>query len=171
MNKTRGTTCGAFRRPKWSPSLVLLLAACAPPEPVPEPIFDAKARAAVAAQVDSATRSFHAAEVARDGEAAVAHLASDFYMYGDGVRSDYAVVAPQIRSTMGSLRAFESEWADLEVRVLGPDAAIASFLFRDSIVTQTGEVTVLRGPTTLVWERRGSDWLIVYVDADHYPPD
>jgi predicted enzyme related to lactoylglutathione lyase len=25
------------------------------------------------------------------------------------------------------------------------------------------------GPTTLVWERRGDDWLIVYADADHYP--
>jgi hypothetical protein len=24
------------------------------------------------------------------------------------------------------------------------------------------------GPTTLVWARRDTDWLIVYADSDHY---
>jgi len=174
MDHERVRTGGVRRRVGRVVALAALTAGCGAAEAPPEPSergFDAAARATVAAAVDSATWSFHAAEVALDGEAVVAHLATDFYMYGDGVRSDYADVAPQIRSTMGTLSVFDARWSDLEVRVLGPDAAIASFLFRDSMVTTTGDVTVLRGPTTLVWERRGDDWLIVYVDADHYPPD
>lgn len=131
--------------------------------------FDETARAAVVAAVDSATRAFHAAEVARDGDAVAAHIAPDFYMYGDGVRAEYDDVVPQLRATLPSLRVFDAEWSDIEVRALGPDAAIATFRFRDSVVSADGEISLAQGPTTLVWERRGDDWLITYVDADHYP--
>lgn len=145
--------------------------ACAPAGPgtrTAEGLDDAR-RAAIAVEVDSATRAFQAAELARDAELAIAHLAPEFAMLLDGTRVGYDSVAASIRRTMPALAGFESEWTDLDVRVLGPDAAVASFRFRDSIVTADGEVMVTRGPTTLVWERRGSGWRIVFADADHYP--
>ncbi len=126
-------------------------------------------RTAIAAAVDSATRAFQAAERARDPERAIAHLAPDFSMYIDGVRTSYDAVVESIRATMGTFRHFEPQWNDLIVRVLGPNAAVVSFTFRDSIVTESGDILRSTGPTTLVWERRGTDWLIVFADADHYP--
>ncbi len=126
-------------------------------------------RASLEAAVDSATRAFADAERARDAERVVAHLADDFYMYNDGVRRTYDDVVGDIRQTMGTLRHFEPAWRDVAVRALGSNAALVSFTFRDSIVTGAGETIRLWGPTTLIWERRGADWLIVYADADHYP--
>lgn len=126
-------------------------------------------RQAIATSIDSATRAFEAAERARDPERVLAHLAPEFYMYVDGVRTDYDAVVAGIRSTIGTFAHFEPGFADLEVLVLGRSAGVASFTFRDSIVTETGDLLLATGPTTLVWERRGVDWLITYADADHYP--
>jgi len=146
-------------------AFLVLVTACAP---AGQSLSDAD-RATIAAAVDSATRAFQAAERARDAEATIAHMATDFYMYNDGVRSDYESVVASIRGTMGSFAHFEPHWTNLEVKVLGPDAALVTLVFRDSIVTVTGETMRLTGPTTLVWERRGADWLITFADADHYP--
>ena len=134
-----------------------------------EPELTDAERAAIAAAVDSATRAFQADERAHDAERTVAHLAPDFTMLLDGVRVGYDSVAANTRRTMPAIVHFEPAWSDIQVRVLGPRAAVSSFLFRDSIVLKGGEVVAARGPTTLVWERRGTDWLIVYADADHYP--
>jgi len=126
-------------------------------------------RLAIAASVDSATRAFEAAERAQDPARVIAHLAPEFYMYVDGVRSSYDSVAASIRATMTGFRDFEPGFHDVEVIVLGPDAALVSLTFRDSITTADGTTLNFRGPTTLLWQRRGDDWLIVYADADHYP--
>lgn len=147
-----------------------LAVGCAPADPAPEtPPFDAAARAAVEAAVDSATGAFRAAEAARDTERMLAHLAPDFSMLLDGARIGYDSVVSGTRRTMPAMVHFDPRWTDIRVRALGPDAAVSSFLFRDSVVLGDGEVAMGRGPTTLVWERRGSDWLIVHADADHYP--
>lgn len=133
------------------------------------PPLDDTARAAIAASVDSAVRAFEAAERARDAERVIAHLAPEFYMYNDGVRADRAAAVGSIRSSLGSFRYFEPGFQNLETRVLGRDAALVSLTFQDSIVDAAGQVLRFRGPTTLIWERRGQDWLITYADADHYP--
>jgi ketosteroid isomerase-like protein len=152
--------------------LVLALAAAgcraAPPSDADAP-FDDAARAAVEAAVDSATRAFEAAERARDAEAAVAHLAPDFSIFVDGSRVDYEASAEGMRATLPTLAHFEPGWTDLRVQALSPTLAISSFTFNDSIVGEDGTLTRATGPTTLVWEKRGDDWLIVYGDADHYP--
>lgn len=150
--------------------LVLALAGCGstPPSDGAAP-FDDAARAAVEAAVDSATRAFEAAERARDAEAAVAHLAPDFSIFVDGSRVDYEASATGMRASLPTLAHFEPGWTDLRVRALSPTLAISSFTFNDSIVGEDGALTRTTGPTTLVWEKRGSDWLIVYGDADHYP--
>jgi ketosteroid isomerase-like protein len=145
----------------------LLTMACT----TPAPMFDAVARAAVEAAVDSAVHAFRDAEIARDVESVTGHIAPDFYMYGDGVRYGYDETIEGMRAALPTFEVFAVEWTDIEVRALGPDAAVSSFLFRDSTVTVDGDVNVQRGPSTLIWERRGDDWLIVYVDADHYPPE
>jgi ketosteroid isomerase-like protein len=143
-----------------------LLAACGPGH---RTVSDAERRD-VAAAVDSATRAFEAAERARDAEGVVAHLAPEFYMYVDGVRAGYDSVVAGIRRGLPTYKHFEPGFDDVEVIVLGRDAAVASFTFHDSIVTASGETQRLRGPTTLVWVRRDGDWRIAYADADHYAP-
>lgn len=134
-----------------------------------EAAFDDTIRARVEAEVDSATRAFEAAERARDAEAAVAHLAPDFSIFADGQRVSYEESVAGIRATLPTHRHFEPGWEDLRVRALSPTLAISSFTFNDSIVDSEGALKMARGPTTLVWERRGGRWLIIYGDADHYP--
>ena len=131
------------------------------------PLTEAE-RIEIGASVDSATRSFQESERARDAERIIGHLAPDFYIYVDGVRTTYAESSEMIRQAMPTLSTFEPTWDNLEILVLGRDAAVVSFVFHDSLVTVDGDVTVTTGPTTLVWERRGDDWLVVYADADHY---
>ena len=143
-----------------------LVTACA----AGRPLLEDTERAAVAAAVDSATRAFLAAQRDRDADRAIAHLAPDFSMYNDGIRLSHDAVASSIRQTMGSFRHFASEWTDIAVRVLGRDAAVVSFTFHDSIVTTDDEILRFTGPTTLVWERRGADWLVAYAHADHDVP-
>jgi ketosteroid isomerase-like protein len=152
-------------RQEWwrSSVVVLMVAGCASTQPLTQEERDETGTA-----VDSAIRSFQEAERARDVERIIAHLAPDFYIYVDGVRNSYAQSSEMIRQAMPTLDVFEPAWNDLEIRVLGRNAAVASFVFRDSMVTVDGDVTVTTGPTTLVWERRGDDWLVVYADADHY---
>ena len=133
------------------------------------PTFTDAQRTEVAAAVDSAVRAFRQAEVDRDPARAVAHLWPEFYMYADGVRSDYESVRENILATMANLRLFETEWTDVEVVPLASNSALSSFLFRDSIIAADGTLLHTQGPTTLVWERRGDEWRILYGDADHYP--
>jgi ketosteroid isomerase-like protein len=126
-------------------------------------------RQAIRQSVDSATRSFAQAEREVDAEKVIAHIAPDFYMYVDGRRVGYDSVVTQIRRTFGSLASFETQFSDVEVIVLGRRGAVVSFTFRDVITDTSGVETTGRGPTTLAWERRDGQWLIVYGDADHYP--
>ena len=144
--------------------VVLLAVSCGSNAPLTE-----AERAAIVQRVDSATRAFADAQRARDPDRVLAHVAPEFYMYQDGTRADYATVTQQIYETMPSLRVFETTWEPLEVTPLGRDHALATFLFADSVILGDGTLLMVGGPTTLVWERRGPDWLIIYADADHYP--
>lgn len=155
MRTTRST-------PVLAPLVCVL--ACAPAR-APD---DAERRA-IAASVDSATRAFEQAQRARDADRVIAHLAPDFYMYADGARVDYDAVVAGMRGTFPTIRHVEPGFADVDVKVLGRDAALVSLRFRDSVTTIAGELRHHRGATTLVWERRGGDWLLTYADADHHP--
>ncbi len=144
----------------------LLMGACQ--QPAPEPVLTAADEQLIVATVESLTGAFEQAERDRNPDGVLALIAPDFYMYADGVRADYDEVVAGIRD-IASFQHFEPGWANLEVRVLGPHAALATFTFRDSIVTGPGQVLLAGGATTLVWERRGGEWRVVYADADHYP--
>jgi ketosteroid isomerase-like protein len=162
MRATRGVSGNAV-------ALALLMALAVTACDSKPPPFDDAARAAVEAAVGSATRAFEAAERARDAEAVLAHVAPDFSMFADGARMGYEEAAAGMRATLPTLRHFEPGWTDLRVHALSPTLAISSFTFNDSIVADDDMLTLATGPTTLVWERRGEDWLIIYADADHYP--
>ncbi len=129
----------------------------------------AAAESTVLEEVEAAVWAFHAADTAMDAEGVVGLLWPDYYMLGDGQRTGYADVVTGSREFMASLELFATEWTDLRITPLGPNAAVASFQFRDSIITKSGELTRSQGPTTFVWERRAGEWRLVYADADHYP--
>lgn len=139
-----------------------LVAACAQPEPKPDGL------ASVRAEVEALVWTFHAADTAMDAEAVIGMLWPDFEMLVDGERLSFEQVAQGSREFMSSLRSFHTVWSDLEVLPLSPDLAITSFIFRDSLLTAEDQLLQSRGPTTLLWERRGGEWRIRYGDADHY---
>ncbi len=122
----------------------------------------------VTAAVRSVIDTFVTAERERAPEDVIRFLASDFYMYVDGVRQEYDSVAAQIRSTMPALQRMEPTWEGVEVHALGQNHALVTLTFRDLIVDAAGDTIRLRGPTTLVWRRDGTAWKMIYADADHY---
>jgi len=134
------------------------------------PFTDAE-RDVVATAVDSATHDFRGAERDRDADRMIAHMAPSFYMYDDGSRKDYQETVASIRATMPSLRYFETEWSDIESTVLGPNGAVVSFTFRDSLVDASGGTVRLDGATTFVWERFENQWRLVYAQVDRFPAD
>jgi hypothetical protein len=123
----------------------------------------------VVAQVEAAVWAFHSADTARSAEGVIDLLWPEFTMLSDGQRLDYETVTTGSREFMASLELFHTVWTELEITPLGSEAAVSSFVFRDSIVTRDGELIQARGPTTLVWQRRGEEWRVLYADADHYP--
>lgn len=125
----------------------------------------------VTAEVEARVWSFHAADTALDADALVDHFWPDFYMLVDGKRADYEDMVVGSHDILGNLDLFATEWSDLRITPLDSDHAIASFVFRDSIITNDGKLIETQGPTTLIWERRSGSWGIVYADADHYPID
>ncbi len=123
----------------------------------------------VSGQVEEALWAFHQADTARDAESVLALLWPDYSMLVDGARVSYDDVAAGSRTFMPSLALFHTEWTDVQVSALSPTLALTSFQFRDSIVTLAGDLTMSRGPTTFVWEKRGGEWRVLFGDADHYP--
>lgn len=128
-------------------------------------------QARVITAVQEAVWSFHAADTARDAEAVIRLMWPEFTMLADGARLGYDQAATGSREFMAGLAVFHTVWSDLQVTPLGQHAAIASFEFRDSIVTKTGELIRSRGTTTFVWQRRNGEWRLLFADADHHPID
>ena len=122
----------------------------------------------VVEQVEAAVWAFHAADTARNAEGVIELLWPEFTMLVDGRRLTYPEVAAGSREFMATLESFHAEWSELEIVPLGSDAAISSFVFRDSIVSRAGEVDRAHGPTTFVWQKRAGEWKVLFADADHY---
>ncbi len=55
------------------------------------------------------------------------------------------------------------------MNVLSRDTAFTTMIFRDAITDGDGVTTRVRGPITMVWKRIDGEWLIIFVDSDHYP--
>lgn len=134
-----------------------------------QPAGDAATLTAAARVVEERVWEFHAADTSRNAEGVISLLWPEYEMLVDGHRTTYNDVVQGSRSFMAGLETFHTVWSDLRVTALSPDIVVSSFVFRDSIVTQSGELMESRGPTTLVWEKREGEWRVRYGDADHYP--
>jgi hypothetical protein len=161
----RAARAGIFAAVAWC-----VLQACAGPEADPGTgaQYDEES---VRSQVEAGVWAFHRADTARSAEQVIALLWPEFEMLVDGQRVGFDEVAEGSRTFMAGVETFHTTWSDLRIIPLGPDAAVSSFIFRDSIVTRSGELIRNRGPTTLVWQRRDGEWRIRFGDADHYPID
>lgn len=147
-------------------TLALALGGCAdPPRRPPQEDADLSQ---VTAAVTAAVQAFHAADTARDAEAVVGLLWPEYTMLVDGRRLGYAEIVEGARKFMAELRVFHTTWTDLNVIPLSESAAVASFQFRDSILTAAGDTIRSRGPTTFIWVRRAGEWRLLFGDADHY---
>lgn len=181
MSRPRASSTPSRRRRRtaaaaagaWLCALVLPLGCGrAPGSPDRPPrSLDAATASRVTAEVEAALWAFHAADTSRSPEGVVALLWPEYAMLVDGVRMEYDAVADGARTFLPSLSTFHTEWTDVVVQPLSPDLAIASFRFRDSLVTRSGERIRSSGGTTFVWQRRGGEWRVLYGDADHYPID
>ena len=120
-------------------------------------------------EIESKVWEFHKADTAKNAEAVINLLWSDFTMMGDGHKTSYEEVAKGSSEFMASLDLFHTEWTDIDIVVLSPDIGISSFLFKDSIIFKSGDVTLTKGPTSFVWQKRKNEWKVIYADADHYP--
>ena len=132
------------------------------------PVFDATQ---VTEEIKAAVWAFHAADTLRDAEAVLDLLWPEYTMLADGSRLTYADVESGSKKFMASLKLFHTEWTDLEIIPLSRNIAVSSFLFRDSLITSSGDIIRSKGPTTFVWERRDGAWRVRFADADHYPID
>ena len=121
------------------------------------------------AEVEAAVWAFHAADTTMSADGVINLLWPEDTMLVDGARVSYSDVVTGSRQFMATLALFHTDWTDLAIVPLGGDVAVSSFLFRDSILTKTGELIQSRGPTTFVWQRRGGEWRVLFGDADHYP--
>lgn len=125
----------------------------------------------VTAEVEAALWRFHAADTAKNAEGVINLLWPDYTMLVDGARLGYADVVAGSRAFMATLVLFHTEWTDVQIIPLSPNAAVTSFQFADSIVTLAGVLTQSRGPNTFVWQKRDGEWRVLFADADHYPAE
>lgn len=149
-------------------TLAAALVGCADPDRAPEKNQSVDL-SGITGEIEQAVWAFHAADTTMDAEAVIGLLWPDYTMLADGNRIGYDDVVAGSQEFMGSLRLFHTDWTDVQITPLSLDVAVASFTFRDSIITTAGELIRARGPTTFVWQRRDDEWRLIFADADHYP--
>jgi ketosteroid isomerase-like protein len=126
---------------------------------------------AIAAAVDSAMHAYLDAVAARDADGVIAHYADDpeFLVFFDATPYDYAAMVSTVRDMFGGLSAVDVEPVTVQITVLGRDAAIAGFTFRETFTDTAQRVTPLHGTASWTWRRHGNGWTIIHGDAVHLP--
>jgi len=122
-------------------------------------------------EVEAQIWAFHTADTSMNAEAMIDLLWPEYTMLADGKRISYDDVSQGSAQFMSNLTLFHTEWTDLEIIPVSADAALSSFIFKDSIINKSGELTRQQGPNTFLWQRRNGEWKLLYGDADHYPLD
>ena len=148
-------------------AFLLATCACAPSERA----LQDDEKHAIATAVDSAMHAYLDAVAARDADRVIAHYANDpeFLAFFDATPYDYAAMVGTTRSVFGGLSGIDLEPVVVQVTVLGRDAAIAGFTFREAFTDTAQRVTLLRGTASWTWLRRGNRWMIIHGDAVHLP--
>jgi uncharacterized protein (TIGR02246 family) len=132
--------------------------------------MDESQRHHVAHSVEQAMQSFEAAERALDAEGLIGHFAGgpDFYIYNDGHRLTYDVMASAVRGAFPTLQSMEGGFSDIHVIVLAPDAALATARFQETMTARAGAVVRQRGVASWLWRKVDGQWRITYGHVDHY---
>ena len=120
-------------------------------------------------EVESAVWAFHSADTSRNEDQVIGLIWPECSMFIDGHRISYEQMTSGSKQFMSSLTLFYTDWNDLQIIPISSDAAISSFIFRDSIINSSGVLTQHRGPNTFLWQKRNDEWRVLYGDADHYP--
>ena len=157
---------------RMSYNLLLAALACtSSPKSEPAQTLSDGEKRAVAAAVDSAMHAYLNAVAARDANRVIAHYANDaeFTAYFDATPMDHATIASTVRGMFAGLRAIDLQPVTVQVTVLGRDAAIAGFPFREAFTDTAGKVQRLRGTASWTWRRQGTGWIIIHGDAVHLP--
>ena len=145
----------------------MFLLGCGQPEDAR--LLTANERSSLRVEVEEAVWAFHAADTSRNAEGVIDLMWPEFSMLVDGNRIGYDQAVEGSRAFMPTLKTFHTEWTDVQIQVLDEAHAVSSFIFSDSVVTLSGEVTQSTGPNTFVWEQRNGRWKVLIADADHYP--
>lgn len=106
-----------------------------------------------------------------NAEKVIALMWPECTMLIDGHRINYQDLSQGSRQFMSNLDQFHTEWNDLKIIPVAENAAIASFIFKDSIIDKSGNLTYAKGPNTFLWQKRNGEWRVLYGDADHYKLD
>jgi ketosteroid isomerase-like protein len=128
-------------------------------------------RTQIVQAVQQRIRSFEAAERALDAEKLVSHFSTrpEFYIYNDGQRLTYDVMAAAVRGAFPTLRSIEGGFEDLDIMVLSPDAVLVTAKFQETVTDRNGNQTVQHGAASWLWRRAVGEWRIAYGHVDHYP--
>ena len=131
--------------------------------------MDEKRRAEIARAVEEAMRSFEAAERALDAERLIGHFAGGdhHYIFNDGQRVTHEAMAAGVRGTFPTLESIQGGFNDVDVMVLGSDAALVATTFEETVTTKTGTRIQQRGVASWLWRHIGDRWRIVYGHVDH----
>ena len=136
---------------------------------IPEADDPSVSQTQIIKEVEHALEAFYIADTSRDAEAVINLLWPEYSMLADGNRIRYPDVVEGSNAFMSTLTLFHTEWTEVEIIPVSENAAISSFLFRDSIIDKSGNLTRAKGPNTFLWQKRDGEWRVLYGDADHYP--
>lgn len=88
-------------------------------------------------------------------------LYSEDVQFFFGGWNDRAQFEKVVRKTMAGYQEYPAEIMDMEVEVLGRDAAVATLTYRAQPVDTAGESDEFEAAFTLVYERRDGNWKVV----------
>lgn len=127
--------------------------------------LDAEQEAALADTILAVTERYNAAWEALSAEGILAFHPDDlrYYYRGSGGISSKVVFDRVLREEiLPFMRSWSMEVIDPDVEVLGPDAAVVSFVMDTEVVDASGQADDYgSGALTYVFERRDGEWQIV----------
>lgn len=96
-------------------------------------------------------------------------LYSDDLQFFFGGWNDRAQFEKVVRKTMAGYQEYPAEILEMEVEVLGRDAAVATLTYRAQPVDTAGESEEFEAAFTLVYERQDGSWKVVQAHESLIP--
>jgi ketosteroid isomerase-like protein len=139
---------------------------CARPD---SPALDPAGERAIADTIQTLTEAYNDAWETLDIEAIMDFHGAGFEYYWFDIKAEGdfgAILGDWLSETV----EFTWQVSEPSVEVLGGDAAVISFLFKDRVVFRSGSVAETRGAMSYVFEQRDDNWEIVRVHQSGPPP-